>query len=227
LKDPVAHVYEAWADRYDSESKWNPAIQMEENSLVPLLSPSKRDVILEIGCGTGRLTRPIARKCKTITGIDFSERMLSVAKKRSRRLANIRYMAVDAEKRLPFRNASFDKVLAALVLNHVDKIGELFAEVHRVLKKDGVFVFDDCVPDAEYFEESSSNPLSQTYRQGRSVFSEHTIDQYVNCLHRANFDIEVIKFPRFDESIKHLVTAETFERNKGRTFGVIILAKKP
>jgi ubiquinone/menaquinone biosynthesis C-methylase UbiE len=100
--DPVARVYETWAERYDSESRWNPAIQMERNSLVSLLNPSKRDAILEIGCGTGRLTRPIARKCKTMIGIDISERMLSVAKRKSRRLANVQYEVADAEKRLPF-----------------------------------------------------------------------------------------------------------------------------
>ena len=87
-------------------------------------------------------------------------------------------------------------------------------------------MFDDCIPDAEYFEESHDNPLNQALRQSRCTFSEHSVDQYVNYLHRANFDVEVIRFPRFDERIKRLVNRETYEKNRGRTFGLIVLARR-
>jgi len=48
-------------------------------------------MILEIGCGTGRLTIPIARECRRVVAVDASAPMLEVAKTKSRELSNIAY----------------------------------------------------------------------------------------------------------------------------------------
>ena len=78
--------------------------------------------------------------------------MLAIAKKKSLGRRNIEFRNLDVRKKLPFRNASFDKVVCPLVINHIEKLIPFFREIHRVLKRDGVFVFDDVNPDGDYAE---------------------------------------------------------------------------
>jgi len=80
----IEETYEIWAEDYDRVSKWNPVVHADRNLIIPLLDPRRKDVILEIGCGTGRFTLEIARRCSEIIGVDFSAKMLEVA--RSRRI---------------------------------------------------------------------------------------------------------------------------------------------
>lgn len=51
------------------------------NEIVELLSPQKDEKILDIGCGTGKLTNKIKLQGASIVGIDVSNQMLNQAKK--------------------------------------------------------------------------------------------------------------------------------------------------
>ena len=199
---------------------------MENGLIIPFLDPGKNDIVLDLGCGTGRLAIPIAELSRKVIGIDSSEEMLEVARCKSKQLKNVEYKRAEILRRLPFDDASFDKVVAVLVVNHVNDLGKFFMEVHRVLKSGGAFVFDDAIPDARYFKQRFGNTLYGMHERGKKVFSIHTVDDYVNELHRGGFEIEDIKFTRFDERIEPLVTEKTFKANKGRTFGLIVRARK-
>jgi ubiquinone/menaquinone biosynthesis C-methylase UbiE len=45
------------------------------------------------------------------------------------------------------------------VVDHVSDLKRYFDEVFRVLKEDGIFVFDDAIPDSNYFKQRVSNAL--------------------------------------------------------------------
>lgn len=108
--------------------------------------------VLELGSGTGRLMRPLSRAGIDIVGIDRSERMLDVAKRRSRSLALIR----GDIRALPFEDQRFDLVLAPYgLLQSVTKPGDLertLAAVARVLVAGGSFGVD-LVPDVPNWQE--------------------------------------------------------------------------
>ncbi len=109
---------------------------MDQDLLIPLLNPRKNDVILEIGCGTGRFTTEIAKKCKKIIGIDFSEKMVELARKKSKKLKNVQYRLADVRTGLQFfESQSFDKIVCPLIINHIPNIDTFFAEIFRLLKK--------------------------------------------------------------------------------------------
>jgi ubiquinone/menaquinone biosynthesis C-methylase UbiE len=226
MENHIRLAYDLWAKEYDRDSKWNPAIQMERGRIIPLLDPRNSDTILEIGCGTGRLTIPIARMCKSVVGVDFSECMLEVANRKSEGYKNIQYVEVDARKRLPFQNASFDKVVGPLLTNHIKNIQRFFNEVYRILKPNGVFVFDDPSPDSREIVVKHHSVLDDMSDQGKRLFFIHSIDAYVHSLHRSNFEVEQIRFARFDDRIRHLITSETFRKNKGHTAWFIIKTRK-
>lgn len=99
--------------------------------------PSKdSQKFLDFGCGTGKLIREmnLLHPKNKYLGIDVSESAIKVAKK-STPWASF-YVVQDGNK-FPFKNASFDFILAADVIEHVYNTKETFSELVRVLKKGG------------------------------------------------------------------------------------------
>ena len=74
----MASTYDAWADVYDS-------IYSYVREDIPFYVEAARESegpVLELGCGTGRVTIPIARAGVDIVGMDSSEAMLDVARRK-------------------------------------------------------------------------------------------------------------------------------------------------
>ena len=96
--------------------------------------------VLDLCCGTGALTRELARRAPhgQVTGVDFSAQMLAVARSRGGP-ANIAYEQADV-LRLPFAAASFDAATMAFSMRNVTDIGACLREVARVIKPGGSFV---------------------------------------------------------------------------------------
>ncbi len=112
--------------------------------------PLGRDIALEVGCGLGRITRPLAGRFQQVMGVDISPEML----KQARAMAgatNIRYELVGADQRLPLPDGTADLVIAWTVFRHVPKsvFGRYLDESHRVLKPNGRLVFEAQVRESE------------------------------------------------------------------------------
>lgn len=95
--------------------------------------------ILDVGCGAGFLTNYLASHGELVTGVDLSKESLEVAKKHDTS-KTVNYIHANATK-LPFPDASFDVVTCMDFLEHVDIPEVVVAEISRVLKKDGLFIF--------------------------------------------------------------------------------------
>jgi ubiquinone/menaquinone biosynthesis C-methylase UbiE len=99
----------------------------------------KGDVVLDIGCGWGRVLKPVMDRGAVAVGLDISENMLKLAK--SHLLKNGLKAALlrgDCTV-LPFADGSIDSVYSLLVLQHMSKKNgmEVFREVSRILKNGG------------------------------------------------------------------------------------------
>ena len=98
------------------------------------LRPSKRDVILDYGCGIGRLSEYLAPDCKEIHGVDVSEKMILRARNEDG-ASNVQYhYAKDGHTHLP--SAIMDKAFTYWVLAHnsdEDALDSL-AEMKRLMK---------------------------------------------------------------------------------------------
>jgi len=97
----------------------------------------KNDRVLDLGCGNGQNTKKAAKIAKKVVGIDLDENSLALAKK-SIRLKNITFKKVGLEKPLPFKDASFNKVLFLDVLEHLEKRDQALDEAKRVLVPGGL-----------------------------------------------------------------------------------------
>ena len=113
--------------------------------------------VLELGCGTGRISIPLARAGVPLVGVDLSSKMLAraVARRARARLAALALLRADI-RRLPFRGASFPMVLAPYgVLQSLVSERDLVAtldEVARVVRAGGLFGLD-LVPDVPNWRE--------------------------------------------------------------------------
>jgi 2-polyprenyl-6-hydroxyphenyl methylase / 3-demethylubiquinone-9 3-methyltransferase len=97
---------------------------------------------LEVGCGGGILTEEIAKMGFITTGIDPSEQSLTIAEKHAKdNNLKINYKTGTGEN-LPFQNNSFDVVFCCDVLEHVSDLTKVIAEISRVLKSKGIFIYD-------------------------------------------------------------------------------------
>lgn len=94
--------------------------------------------VLELGCGTGSMWKGVTlpEGCH-VTLTDLSEGMLNTARTNTAHL-QADYAQCDAMA-LPWANASFDVVIANMMLYHVPDISKALAEIRRVLKPDGRF----------------------------------------------------------------------------------------
>jgi ubiquinone/menaquinone biosynthesis C-methylase UbiE len=110
------------------------------------LAPGER--VLDIGCGSGVVTRAIAKRVAPdgrAVGADSSAALLAIAREHAARTQFaplIEFREADCRK-LPFADASFDVCLAVTVLAHVPGAERALAEMVRVTRRGGrVGVFD-------------------------------------------------------------------------------------
>jgi len=99
---------------------------------------SKREYVLEIGCGTGRFIKKLKQHTHTkIYGVDPSFQMLSASKTNG-----INNIICSAGEMLPFADKTFDAVIGVYYSFRYIERNAAYREIYRVLKKDGILVFD-------------------------------------------------------------------------------------
>ncbi len=126
--------YDLWASQYDEKLAF--LNSFEGVQFAKMLGDLKGKKVLDLGCGTGRLTDLLLNNGGEVSGIDVSEKMLEVARKK---YPWVNFAQADAEN-LPFKDDEFDVVVSAFVIVHFKDLQKLFDEVCRVLKSGGIFV---------------------------------------------------------------------------------------
>jgi demethylmenaquinone methyltransferase / 2-methoxy-6-polyprenyl-1,4-benzoquinol methylase len=91
------------------------------------------DRVLDACCGTGDLAVAALQAGATVTGLDFSERMLERAQRKS---DEVEWVQGDAEK-LPFEDASFDAATVGFGVRNLADLERGLAELRRVLRPGG------------------------------------------------------------------------------------------
>jgi ubiquinone/menaquinone biosynthesis C-methylase UbiE len=129
--------YDRWAASYDDEG--NPLLALEEPEVDKALGDVAGLDVLDAGTGTGRHALHLAARGARVVAVDFSDQML--AKARAKRGADlVRFENHDLTRPLPYLDASFDRVLSALVLEHVPDVAGFLRELGRVTRPEGSIV---------------------------------------------------------------------------------------
>jgi SAM-dependent methyltransferase len=98
------------------------------------------DELVEIGCGIGRLTRPLAARCRSVRALDVSPRMLELARAHNPELANVEWLLGDGSTLRPIADRSADACFSHVVFQHLPTPALALAyvrEMGRVLRPGG------------------------------------------------------------------------------------------
>jgi len=152
--------------------------------------------------------------------------MLSVARQAAVQAGvQIQFRQHSLDMDLPCDPDSFDLVLAALVLCHVENLAHVAQEAYRVLCPGGHMVVTDFHPVViaagwrTQFTHSGSTYLLPT--------AQHTHDRYLTALREAGFRIQTVQEALVRDAPADAFPADVLAQDGDKPFCLVILAAKP
>ncbi len=101
-------------------------------------SDSKQDICLDVGCSDGKIALSLSEHFKQVIGCDIDFGALKLIGKNP--CDNVSFLSGDAMA-LPFKNEVVDTLVCSQIYEHVPSSQQLFLEMDRVLKDDGLVLF--------------------------------------------------------------------------------------
>jgi len=166
-KEQVAKMFDNISGGYDGmnrvisfgiDVKWR-------KKVLKLVAAKNPESVLDIATGTGDLAILMAESgAKKITGIDISEGMMEVGRKKieAKKLsAKIELLLADSEN-MPFDDNSFDAITVGFGIRNFEHLETGLTEILRVLKPGGIFVILE-----------TSVPEKFPFKQGYSIYTKY------------------------------------------------------
>lgn len=145
---------------------------------------NKNTKVLELACGTGQITSRLCGKVMLWVATDFSEKMVSVTKKRFKDASNVNCKAEDATN-LTCDNSLFDVVIIANALHIMPDPDKALKEIHRVLKPNGFLI----APTFVYDGYVNKFKVSMLEKAGFRTFHKWKSAEYENFIEQLGFHI--------------------------------------
>lgn len=227
-KEQVAKMFDNISKEYDGlnrvisfgiDIKWR-------KKVVEIIEKTNPNSILDIATGTGDLAINLAQtKASKIIGLDISEGMLEVGRKKIRKLNldnTIEMVFGDSEK-IPFKENSFDAITVAFGVRNFENLEKGLSEIYRVLKTGGTFAVLE-----------TSVPTKTPYKQGYYFYATKILPLIGKLFSKDKSAYKYLSdsaatFP-YGEAFNNILQKIGFIaiENKPQTFGVasIYIAKK-
>ena len=144
-----------------------------------LIRPVVKDkTVLELATGTGLIARHIIKAAAHIEATDASAEMIAEAKRDNH--STKLHFSVQDMFRLPYADKSFDVVIVSNALHIVPQPEKALAEIHRVLKDDGVLI----APTFTHAGNSFSGKVRAFFMKlaGFPLHSKWTSEEYLRFL---------------------------------------------
>ena len=137
----MAEIFDQWPEKYDQwfETPMGQLIKGYEVELIlNMLMPSRGELVLDAGCGTGVFTKPILDTGARVVGLELSHPMLV---RTLTTCAPRDFKSVQGDmRRLPFGKDSFDKAVSITAIEFIEDAEVAFEEMYRVIKPGGIIV---------------------------------------------------------------------------------------
>lgn len=154
--------------------------------MIKWLQPGMTMVALDIATGGGHVAKQLASHVKQVTATDITEEMLINTSRHLLQYKNISFETADAEA-LPYLDQTFDIVTCRIAAHHFPNPEKFVAEVSRVLKPNGQFLFIDNIAAEEKQLDVFINTLEKIrdYSHVRAL----KISEWKQLLERQHFTI--------------------------------------
>jgi len=131
-------IWNFWAGKYDKLWVQKYSLKPTRTYILSVISKNENDEnikVLDLGCGPGELIKELNDKSNKfdITGVDFSEKMLEVSKKRNPDSKHIKMDVVDLNK----LNDKFNIIICTHSLPYYKEPEKVMVELNRLLIDDG------------------------------------------------------------------------------------------
>lgn len=133
-------IYTVFAPFYDAVMR---PLERLRREVARVLDIERGARVLDVATGTGAQARALAERAREVVGIDLSEPMLRIARRKSR-APNVTFRQADA-RALPFDDASFDVACISFALHEMPRAvrGRVVREMVRVTKPGGTIAVVD------------------------------------------------------------------------------------
>lgn len=138
MQNIIKEYYDELATEYDNArfaNSYGQYIHYQEDKILKrYLNPNQNSLNLDVACGTGRFLN------YANYGVDISEEMLKVAQAK---FPNAKLNTAKADA-LPFEDDFFEHIISFHLMMHLNQelVQKILHEVHRVIQKGGLFIFD-------------------------------------------------------------------------------------
>lgn len=188
---PVDHVstqlgYDRWAEIYDAED--NPLVGVEQPRVAQILGDVRGLVVADVGCGTGRHALRLTAAGAEVLAFDFSEGMLARARAKPG-AERVRWQQHDLARPLPVADASLDRIVCGLVVDHIANLAALFGDFRRVLRPGGFAVVSIMHPAMMLKGVQARFTDPATGRETRPASVANQISDYVLAAVRSGLEI--------------------------------------
>jgi SAM-dependent methyltransferase len=134
-------TFDSVAEQYERARSTYPAALFDDLVALAPLPPGAR--VLEVGCGTGKATLPLAERGLEVVCVELGERLAAVARRKLARFPDVEIHVDDFETWEP-PPGPFDAVVSMSAFHWIDpEVG--LAKAHRLLRDDGVLVIGGVV----------------------------------------------------------------------------------
>jgi 2-polyprenyl-3-methyl-5-hydroxy-6-metoxy-1,4-benzoquinol methylase len=176
LKDTYNHIASNWHNDHKNDDWWVEGV----NKYISLFK--KDDFILDVGCGAGVKAKYLSEYGLKILGIDFSDKLIEIAKREVPEANFLVHDFNDAES----INHTFDGIFMQAVLLHVPKkeVNHVLQGLSKKLKKDGYIYISVKEKQVNGIEEEvvTENDYGYDYERFFSYFTLDELKRYLlNC----------------------------------------------
>ena len=155
--DKSASDYDAWY----TDKKGSFVGKVETELAFNMMEIKKGMKILDVGCGTGNFSVKLAKKGCSVTGIDVSDEMLSIARKKASDLnLDIELMNMNVNN-LSFDDNTFDGIISMTAFEFIEDAPKALKELLRVVKKGGQVLIGTIAGESSWSELYLSEPFRE------------------------------------------------------------------
>lgn len=206
---------ESFTEKYDEQGDLHHQVLLNP-AIFSLIEEVEGQNFLDAGCGEGYLSRMLAQKGAFVTAVDYSQKMLEIARDRTQNEKNIQYRYGNCENLDFLIKEVFDCIIANMVLQDLENYKAAIREMFRLLKPNGIFIFSILHPcfvtpnsgwlrneqlDQQfwkvqrYFYEGVYDQKLPLDADEKIVFYHRTLTSYMKAIIQAGFKVEEVIEP--------------------------------